>query len=143
MSLIREPIYAALWNKVKATPGIVTASRRLQHWADVPKVSQPALYQAQAGEMAMLEHGLPTKWHLSVNLYIYVTAEEDPYASPAPALNAILDAIEAAVGPELSGYQTLGGLVYDCKINGKIETLEGVLGGQEVAIVPIEIQVLA
>jgi hypothetical protein len=143
MSLTREPIYLALWNKVRVIPGFNTVSRRLAHWADVPKSQQPALYQAQAGEMAMLEHGIPTRWHLSVNLYLYVVADEDPYASPAPMLNALLDAVEAAVAPDYSGYQTLGGLVYDCKINGKIETLEGVLGGQEVAIVPIEIQLHA
>jgi len=139
MNITREPIYLALWNKVKVIPGFNTVSRRLEHWADVPKSEQPALFQSQAGEIAMPARGIPTKWNLSVNLYVYVVADDDPYSSPAPALNALLDAIEAALSPDLTGYQTLGGLVYDCKINGKIETLEGVLGGQEAAVIPIEI----
>ena len=68
-----------------------------------------------------------------------MVADDDPYSSPAPALNVLLDAVEVALAPDFTGYQTLGGLVYDCKISGKIETLEGILGGQEVALVPIEI----
>jgi hypothetical protein len=140
MSITREPIYGALWDKVKGIVGFNTVSRRLVHWADVPKGEQPALFQAQAGEVAMPARGIPTKWNLRVNFYVYVVANDDPYASPAPALNALLDAIEVALAPDFTGYQTLGGLVYDCKITGEIETLEGVLGGQEVAMVPIEIQ---
>ena len=143
MSITREPIYLALWNKVKDISGFETTSRRLRHWADTPKSEQPALYQAQAGEEAIPQRGLPAKWHLSVNFYIYVQADDNPDDSPAPALNSLLDAIEAALAPDISGLQSLGGLVYNCWIQGKIETLEGVLGGQEVAIVPIEIQVTA
>ena len=139
MSIVREPIYGALWDKVKGIAGFNTVSRRLAHWADVPKGEQPALYQAQAGEVAMPERGIPTRWSLAVNLYVYVVADDDPYSSPAPALNVLLDAVEVALAPDFTGYQTLGGLVYDCKISGKIETLEGILGGQEVALVPIEI----
>lgn len=139
MNITREPIYSALWAKVASIPGFVITSRRLAHWADIPKSEQPALFMAQAGEIANPERGLPTKWTLSVNFYIYVTADNDPYSSPAPMLNVLLDAVESALAPDDSGYQTLGGLVYDCKIAGKIETLEGVLGGQEVASVPIEI----
>ena len=140
MSLAREPIYGALWNLLKALPGFNTRSRRLAHWADVPKSEQPALFQAQAGEVAIPQRGLPAKWHLSVNLYIYVVADDDPYSSPAPALNALLDSVEAALAPDIYGFQTIGGLVHNCWISGKIETMEGVLGGQEVAVVPIEIQ---
>lgn len=36
---------------------------------------------------------------------------------------------------------TLGSLTYQAWINGKIETDEGTLGGQSVAIVPIRITV--
>ena len=97
MSLNREPIYAALWAKIKDVPGIVVASRRLAHWADVPKADQPAIYQSQTGETSFPERGLPTVWRLSVNIYVYVVADDDPYASPAPALNAILDALEAII----------------------------------------------
>ena len=61
-------------------------------------------------------------------------------------LNPLLDAIEAALAPQAGGdlaanVVTLGGLAYQAWINGKIETDEGTLGGQSVAIVPIRIVV--
>jgi hypothetical protein len=139
----REPIYAALWGKLQDLPGIVTSSRRLKHWSDVSKDEQPAIFQAQAGELAVQRRGLPTKWTLSVTVYVYVNAGADPDESPAPALNDLLDALEAALAPDPGGFQTLDGLVVNCWISGKIETLEGILGGQEVALVPIEINVNA
>ena len=43
-----------------------------------------------------------------------------------------------AADAALRNVQTLGGLVSDCWISGKIETDEGALGGQAVAIIPIE-----
>ena len=39
---------------------------------------------------------------------------------------------------QATGKQTLGGLVHDCRIAGDIETDEGRLGDQAVAIIPIE-----
>ena len=57
-------------------------------------------------------------------------------------LNPLLDAVEAALAPDPVGHvQTLGGLVSHCWIAGRIQTDEGVPGGQAVAIVPVEILV--
>ena len=58
-------------------------------------------------------------------------------------LNPLLDAVVAALAPggaDLAvNAQTLGGLVSHCWLAGKIETDEGALGGQAVAILPVEI----
>ena len=57
-------------------------------------------------------------------------------------MNHILDKIAAALRPrrELGEMkQILDGLVMDCRIDGKIETDEGTLGAQSVAIVPITV----
>jgi hypothetical protein len=57
-----------------------------------------------------------------------------------------LDALEAALAPSpVTGIQTLGlpGMVRHVTISGKVETDEGVLGDQAVAIVPIEILCVA
>jgi hypothetical protein len=43
----REAIYQALFDRVKNLSGLVTASRTLRHWDDVPLVEQPALFQEQ------------------------------------------------------------------------------------------------
>ena len=138
--ITREPIYSALFALWQNLPGVITWSRRLEHWSDVPPSKQPALYQIQRHEDPKTVRGIPTTWHLSVDLYIYVNSGLDPDAVPSLILNPILDAIETALAPDpASGFQTLGGLVSHAWISGRIETSEGALGAQEVAIVPIEI----
>jgi hypothetical protein len=141
----REPIYAALFTRLSAAASFNTASRRLRHWSDVTSAEQPALFQAQKSEAAQRLRGQPPKWTIDVDVYVYAQAPDDQ-TSPAAVLNPLLDAIEAALAPAgadavTSGAQTLGGLVSHCWIAGKITTDEGVLGGQAVAIVPIEIVV--
>ena len=137
----REPIYAALFGLVSGVPGIVTASRRLKHWNDVPAVDQPALFQIQKGETGEQAQGLPMKWTLAAEIYLYVNSGDDPAGIPATELNNLLDLIELALAPNFRGVQTLGGLVSHCWISGRIETDEGSLGSQAVAIIPISITV--
>lgn len=138
----REAIYSALWARVTAAVGFATASRRLKHWADVPAEAQPALFMSQTGERAATKTGEPTIWALRVDLYLYAT-EADPTASPAVKLNALIDAVAGALQPDTlgTGRCTLGGLVHYARIEGDIQTDEGTLGSQAVAIVPIQILV--
>ena len=140
----REPIYLALFellSDLAEANGVVTVTRKLRHWADVPASEQPAIFQIQRNEVPEQTRGLPTKWKLNVDIYVYVNSGDDPVESPAKILNPILDALEALFPPseENGAIQTLGGLASHCWISGTIETSEGVLGAQEVAIMPIEI----
>jgi len=140
----REPIYEALFAVITGAASFATASRRLRHWSAVAAAEQPALFQVQKRESAKQAEGAPTVWRAELDLYVYCQAADDVIA-PTSALNPLLDAIEAALAPagadQLAGVQTLGGLVKHCWINGPIETDEGALGGQAVAIVPVEILV--
>jgi hypothetical protein len=139
--MIREPIYAALFALVAGAASFVTISRRLRHWSDVGAAEQPALFMTQKSENAEERRPLPVKWRASVDLYLYAQAA-DELTSPATILNPLLDAVEMALAPDPVGHvQTLGGLVSHCWIAGRIQTDEGVLGGQAVAIVPVEILV--
>ncbi len=143
--MTREPIYEALFALLAGAAGFTTASRRLRHWSDVAAAEQPALFLAQKSETAELKRGLPAKWTCDVDAYVYCHAP-DELTAPTTVLNPLLDAIEAALAPQPGGdvaanAQTLGGLAYQAWINGKIETDEGTLGGQSVAIVPIRITV--
>lgn len=133
----REPIYAALFAKLATVPGVVTASRKLKHWADVSPIEQPALFQAQKSEVAARTTGLNPKWTLDVTLYVYVNTSGD--VSPTTTLNDVLDAICAALAPLPGLTQTLAGLVHDCRIEGAIETDEGTLGDQAIALIPVRI----
>jgi hypothetical protein len=140
--MTRETIYAALFTAVQGVSvlaGVKTTSRRLRHWADVAVNEKPAIFQVQRFEDPIQQRMLPTKWKLYADLYVYVDAGQDPHASPSILLNPILDAIEALFPTDADHLQTLGGLVSHCWIHSRIETSEGTLGSQEVAIVPIEI----
>jgi hypothetical protein len=134
----REPIYAALFALMSGTAGFLTTSRILKHWDDVSPGSQPALFMAQGQQIANTERGKPTRWTLEAKVYVYVRT--DGNVVPSTVLNPILDAIEAALqGNAAENTQTLGGLVDYCRIDGAIETDEGTLGQQAVAIIPISI----
>jgi hypothetical protein len=138
----REPIYAALFGLLETAADFTAVDRRLRHWSDVAPAEQPALFMAQKSELAKINTlGAPTVWTLSVDVYIYVHSS-DPYLAPATVLNPLLDAVEAALAPSVTtGLQDLGlpATVQHAYIAGKVETDEGVLGDQAVAIVPIEI----
>ena len=134
----REAIYTALFNKVKLTDGIVTSSRKLKHWADTQPYEQPALFQTQTGESVTQSRGSPEVWELSVKLYLYANTQN---GLPSTIINGLIDKIQTALKPDLTGCQTLGDLVSHCWISGSIETDEGVLGDQGV-IIPINIKVV-
>jgi len=140
----REAVYSALWDLVSGAAKFATKSRRLRHWSDVSPAEQPALFMSQKA-MVGAKHqdavDAPTVWTLEADFYIYVHSS-DPYASPAILLNPLIDAVEAALLPDpLTGRQqlTLPEMVMHAYINGRIETAEGVLGDQELAIIPVEI----
>jgi len=138
----RETIYSALWTLGAHAAQFVTASRRLRHWNDVAPAEQPALFLSERGGHAAVKAlGAPAVWTLYADFYLYAHSS-DPYAVPATLLNPLIDALEAALAPSPNtGIQNLGlpAIVRHAYIAGKIETDEGVLGDQAVAIIPIEI----
>jgi hypothetical protein len=141
----REPIYAALWALASGSAGYATASRRLRHWSDVNPAEQPALFMSEKGARAESKaRATPIVYTLFADFYIYAFSS-DPYAAPASILNPLIDALEAALAPDpATNLQQLGLplMVRHCYIAGRIETDEGVLGDQAVAIVPVEILAL-
>lgn len=140
--MMREPIYAALFAKLRAVDGFVTVSRRLKLWGDVPQSEQPALFMAQRRETVTTTPGLNPVWVFSVDVYLYAHTQGDANISPGSIINPLIDAITAALAPDpVSNKQTLGGLVQHAWVDGTIETDEGVLGDQGVAVIPITIKV--
>jgi hypothetical protein len=140
--IIREAVYAALWTLGSTAGTFASANRRLRHWADVAPIEQPALFMSEKGGHAVTHAlGAPIAWTLYADFYIYVHSS-DPYEAPATILNPLLDALEQALAPSpATGIQNLGlpMMVQHAYISGKIETDEGVLGDQAIAIVPVEI----
>ena len=140
--IAREPIYAALFARVAAAASFVTAERRFRHWSDVAPAEQPALFQRQKSETALVKTlGAPTVWTFLVELHLYVHSS-DPYLTPTMQLNPLLDAVEAALAPAAAtGIQDLGlpAMVRHAYIAGKIAAEEDTLGNQAIATIPVEI----
>jgi hypothetical protein len=120
--------------------------RILRHWTNVPAAQQPAMFMAEADEVVNKRPaGQPSNTVLNVKIYIYANAP-DINTPVAPTINLLLRQLRLALQRDTSGpgaiqnRQTLGGLVYDLYIQGKIEKDEGYLGQQGVAVVPIIIQ---
>jgi hypothetical protein len=95
----------------------------------------------KGGNASVKKLGAPIVWTLYADFYIYAYSS-NPYQTPATLLNPLLDALEAALSPSPTmGIQNLGlpHMVQHVYVAGKIQTDEGVLGDQAIAIVPVEI----
>jgi hypothetical protein len=140
--IIRETIYSALWELGASAARFATANRRLRHWAEVAPAEQPALYMSEKGGRAAVKKlGAPIVWTLYAEFFLYAHSS-DPFTAPGIILNPLLDALETALAPSpTTGIQNLGlpEMVQHASIAGKVETDEGVLGNQAIAIVPVEI----
>lgn len=136
----REAIYSSLFDLLSNAYSWATASRVLLHWSDCDRLQQPAMFMVQAGEQAIVQTRQPTVYQMNVQVYIYAHSQTLDGENPSQILNKLLDAVTAAMKPSRAAeVQTLGGLVQYARIEGAIETDEGFLGEQAVAIVPITI----
>lgn len=144
MTATREQIYTALFNKLVAATGVVTAARRVQLWDQIADTAKPALFTVENSEEYQYQsENLPHKIVLNVTVLLYTAAGQDITIIPATQLNNLLDAIDAALAPDIAGAnrgkQTLGGLVSHCRIEGSNPKDDGALDGNGVAIRQIKI----
>lgn len=134
----RETIYAAVFNILNGLVAFATRSRDLKHWVDVSANLQPAVYMNQTGESANTVTGSPTKWTLRLDVYIYARVQSDQ--NPGAVLNPLIDAVCNALNVvhPITGRTNLGiaGVEW-VRVEGNIETDEGSLGEQAVAIIPV------
>jgi hypothetical protein len=100
------------------------------------------LFQVQTGERAKTNaNGEPLIWIATVDLMIYTQGSGDEQVVPSQELNALLDAVEAALAPPANGdgKQTLGGKVSHCRLQGLVRITENVSGAIAMAVLPVEI----
>lgn len=147
---MREEISVELFERLCAAAEFKTKGRRLPGADQVPGSQQPAFFLGSPTE----EHQVPVRGGdkrrvFRFTAWVYVYADAAHTAIPATPLNAVLDAFEAALTPDPMKDRdggggercTLGGLVYDCRIEGTIDTDEGLLGPQGYARIPIVVLV--
>lgn len=138
--LDREAVFSALFERIRAVPGIKTSGRRLRHMADVPASEQPALFLAQTYQRASYAEGRTIVWNLGANLYLYV---RDPRnKTPGVIMNPIMDALMAKFAPDnpMANACTLGGLVWHVQVNS-VSTDEGTMDEQAFALIELDIRV--
>lgn len=138
--MTRDAIDTALFQQIAGTSGWVTSSQTLRLWKDVSATEMPAFFLSLRGEEAKpLRTGPVTKWTRFYDAWIYVN--HDGTGNPAmKALAASLDLVEERLRPIPGAErQTLGGLVYVARLEGTVETDEGSLGDQAIAVMPITV----
>lgn len=142
----REEVFAALFALASTAAAFNTKSRTLLDWSEVPAQKQPALFQTEGRQAGVSERGIPAKWELYGELIIYCHAGNLPegITDVVVLLNQQVDAVVNSIElPRIIvGYNSMGGVVGDVRVQGDIETSEGRLGQQAVAIIPVQIQPL-
>ena len=145
MTVTREQVGLALFALLKTSYTYKTSSRRFRTWTQLQSADKPALFQIEHKESHLRGKTSTTALRtLDVDIYIFISPGLDQNITPITLLNTILDAIDPVSGGVLApnnpqNRQTLGGLVYDCFIDGEIVKVPGDLDGQGVGIIPIKI----
>jgi len=106
---------------------------------------QPAIYIAPMKEKSSNVRGLPNKWTLLVEVYVYV--KQSGSKTGVENILPLLDAIDTVTSPQVNNRGPgsfandlgLPNIVTHCAIAGEIEIFGGYLGGQTIARVPFEI----
>jgi hypothetical protein len=145
-AVTREQVSVAFFNLIAGAADFTATSRRFVHWDQVNETQMPFLTVLKTGEVrARQAEGLPTLT-MNTHVFVYLSAGMDPEDVPDTAMNAVLDAIDAAVVPggadALNGNkQTLGGLVSHCYPLGPVFVDTGDVDGKAVAVIPFQILV--
>ena len=143
-AVTRENISVAFFDLIAAAAAFTATSRRFVHWDQVNETQLPFLTMLKTGEVReRQDEGLPTL-KITAHVFVYTSAGMDPDDVPDTAMNALLDAIDAAVTPTgadaLNGNkQTLGGLVSHCYPLGPVFIDTGDVDGKGVAAIPFQI----
>ncbi len=142
----REQAAVALYNLVSDASarvvGLQTSSRRLRHPSDVDGSQMPALFQVQVPEKQDHQYvGVPAKRTMHFELWLYTSDPQEDSIVPISQLNAMVQAIEAALSADMMmNPNTLGGLVYSARIDGTVEYYENLTkDGKSIAILPVQV----
>lgn len=118
-------------------------TRRLKLWAEVPRAARPACFLFEGGNETHTNKTSPIgRRTVEVRLFVYTDASLLT-APPASQLNAIADALDAALAPTGAdiplGRNTLGGTAYWARIEGSTLKAPGDLDGDGILVVPVRI----
>ena len=144
----RSAIFTALFNLLRGVADWNFTSQRFIPWTQVSASQMPMLIMWELGERYDWRAEPLSRVTLLVNAIAYLVAPEDQSVVPVQAIDNLLDDIDAAVAPQTPldrqyGRQTLGGLVYNCRIEGEVVKAAGDIDGISALVVPFRIMVPA
>ncbi len=122
----------------------VTTSRRLKLWGDVPADQQPAAFLVEHEEEDAYRNLGVLRRRLQARVFCY-SRTDDLSSIGGTDLNVILEAFEKVgfamySGEPSHGMNTLGGLVYWVRVEGRVFKDPGDLDGQALLIVPLSVE---
>ena len=117
-----------------------TISNRLRLWADVSVDQQPAAFLVTHREMDEYRGLGLLRRRLELGIWCYCRSDNSP---GGPMLDTMMEAFEAAfnvVDNPSDNSNTLGGLVYWCRIEGRVFKDPGDIDNQTLLIVPLIVE---
>lgn len=146
----REDVSIALFNLLKSSYDYPFASRRMRTFDDIQGVNKPALFLDEENE-THVKNKMPYPTVVTLDYTVYIFTQSDPTLGqdetdvPITQLNNLFDLIDPSTNGVLSpddlsqNRQTLGGLVYDCYIEGNVKKIPGDLDNQGVLTFQVKV----
>lgn len=119
-----------------------TVSQRLRLWSDVSSENQPAAFLVTHRETDDYRGLGLLRRRLELGIWCY-SRTDDPATIGTSDLDVMMQAFEAAfrvIDNNSRGENTLGGLVYWCRIEGRVFKDPGDIDNQTLMIVPIVVE---
>jgi hypothetical protein len=144
----RKSIAAALLAQLAQGGQFTKSGRRDRAPEQAAAPKAPGLYLVKPREAYLYSddaRGVPPTRELYFLAVIYTDVGKEADAVPADIIDDLLDAVDQALAPSQvdqvtnGARQTLGGLVYDCRVEGEIECAPGDNQGKGQTAVPIKV----
>lgn len=115
---------------------------RLKLWGDVPAQQRPYVALATHAELDEYQHLGLVRRRLEIRAYCYTWNDLGGPTGSQSDLDTIMSSFETALHPDDPSRNnfTLGGLVYWCRIQGRVLKVPGDLDGDALMLVPIVIE---
>src|ERR1700690_1907870 len=94
----RETIFSTLFTNGSNAANFTTKYRRLHAQGDPSPEEMPMFCQIQGDQTVTTGKGLPKKYTLSAEWWVYAYSD-DLQAAPSSILNPLVDALEATLAP--------------------------------------------
>lgn len=139
----RNAVSDALLALVSTVRKFPTVGDKFIEWDQLTAAQKPSLFLWQRGDTASWKNEVGMYLVMNHDAIISIDATQEPTTSPIRQLNNLLDALDAVMKPttgadQQMGRQTLGGLAYNCRIEGEIIKASGDVTSTSFVIVPFK-----